>query len=417
MADAFASDDAAVDDGLAKIVTGMLERVDDLGDSLAELIDSAAGEHRLPLEDLHASCRAELRNVLRALAGEAPLYTTIGASTGRRLAQKDMPEAVVVTGYRMGFRHIWELLIAEAEATGLVDDKGLVAAASSIWRFQDIMIESAVSGYRAAATARIRTAAQEHSALLDALLTNRSLDLGMLQATLDVLRMPRYGWFAVLVAELPSAGPPALARTEEALRRSGFHSVWHLQTDAQVGIIQLGRPGQLEELAELLEGAVTRRAGLSPVYEDLYLTGAHRWYARAAMQSRGAGGRSVTVFDDHLVAVAAAAVPEIGQRLAGHVFGPLDELPQAERKVLIDALETWIDCGGSVEETAKRMYCHPNTVRLRLRRIRKHTGRSPADPKDVAELCLALYALRQKPAATDPARRGTALAASLHRGR
>jgi len=45
-------------------------------------------------------------------------------------------------------------------------------------------------------------------------------------------------------------------------------------------------------------------------------------------------------------------------------------------------------------EAGKRIYCHPNTVRYRLRRLQEHTGRSLDDPRTVAELLAALDALR-----------------------
>jgi sugar diacid utilization regulator len=41
------------------------------------------------------------------------------------------------------------------------------------------------------------------------------------------------------------------------------------------------------------------------------------------------------------------------------------------------------------------LFCHPNTVRHRLRRIEKHTGRSLSRPRDVAELCLMFEVWRQ----------------------
>ena len=64
--------------------------------------------------------------------------------------------------------------------------------------------------------------------------------------------------------------------------------------------------------------------------------------------------------------------------------------------MLLRTLETWFACGGSTEETAEALFCHPNTVRLRLRRLTEHTGRSLSNPRDVTELCLALHALRQE---------------------
>jgi DNA-binding PucR family transcriptional regulator len=170
-------------------------------------------------------------------------------------------------------------------------------------------------------------------------------------------------------------------------------------SDIQAGIVQLATAAQFDELVSVLEDEAVGRAGISPVYEDLYLTSANSWYAAIAMQSGRAGGRGVTVFDDSLVAIAAAAAPEITQRLARNVLGPLDALPRAERDLLLESLEVWMASGGSTEETARRMYCHPNTVRLRFRRIAEHTGRSTSEPLGIAELCFALYALRQNPGA------------------
>lgn len=78
------------------------------------------------------------------------------------------------------------------------------------------------------------------------------------------------------------------------------------------------------------------------------------------------------------------------------MFGPLDAVPPAEREVLLQTLESWFAHGGSTEQTASALFCHPNTVRLRLRRISEHTGRSLSTPTDVTQLCLALAALRQE---------------------
>jgi hypothetical protein len=389
-------------DGLAKLVAGLLERTDELANAMAERIRAAASDHGgdcVPLDDLRESCRAELRNILRSLAGQAPLDAEMCIDTGRRRARQNVPEATLLAGYRVGIRFVWELLITEAVATGLVSPEGLVTAASSIWVIQDAMIESTIAGHREATTERLRTTEQERSALVEALLTNRGLDAGTLLATADVLRMPRYGQFVVVAAEVPSVGRHPLARTEQALRRTNIHSVWHLRPDTYVGIVQLTASKQFGQLVEVLEGEAAGRIGVSPAYDDLYHTGSNLWFAKIAMQSGRAGGCPVTVFDDCLVAVAAAAAPEITQRLARNVFGRLDALPRAERDVLLDTLETWMACGGSTEETARRMYCHPNTVRLRFRRISEHTGRSTSEPQGVAELCFALHALRQNPEA------------------
>jgi len=69
--------------------------------------------------------------------------------------------------------------------------------------------------------------------------------------------------------------------------------------------------------------------------------------------------------------------------------------PTADREVLFETFRVWQDNDASVRSAAEVLICHPNTVRHRLRRIEKRTGRSLSRaPKDVAELCLAFEVRR-----------------------
>jgi DNA-binding PucR family transcriptional regulator len=97
------------------------------------------------------------------------------------------------------------------------------------------------------------------------------------------------------------------------------------------------------------------------------------------------------------VAVTVASTPEVMGYVAAGVLGPLASVPPGQRAVLLDTLEAWRDSGGSAAQAAGRLFCHPNTVRHRLRRIADVTGRSLSAPADVTELCLALEAVRQQP--------------------
>jgi DNA-binding PucR family transcriptional regulator len=73
----------------------------------------------------------------------------------------------------------------------------------------------------------------------------------------------------------------------------------------------------------------------------------------------------------------------------------VSELPDEERRILFDTFRVWQDTDASLSEIAKRLICHPNTVRHRLRRIEKRTGRSLSRPRDVTELCLAFEVHRR----------------------
>ena len=165
----------------------------------------------------------------------------------------------------------------------------------------------------------------------------------------------------------------------------------------QLGIVYLRTPRDLDALAEVLRQHAERRGGVSPSYDDLRLTGDALRFAKVAMRGGDADSGAVTVFDDSPVAVVSAGAPDVMARVVANVLGPIEALPAGERALLLDTLDAWFDCGGSAEEAAKRLYVHPNTVRMRLRRIAERTGRSITDPRGVTELSLALRAVRQTP--------------------
>jgi DNA-binding PucR family transcriptional regulator len=82
-------------------------------------------------------------------------------------------------------------------------------------------------------------------------------------------------------------------------------------------------------------------------------------------------------------------------KTVGAALKGFDELPDAEREMLFETFRVWQDNDASVRSVAEVLICHPNTVRHRLRRIEKRTGRSLSRPKDVAELCLAFEVHRR----------------------
>ena len=103
----------------------------------------------------------------------------------------------------------------------------------------------------------------------------------------------------------------------------------------------------------------------------------------------------MAVFDGSILATAAVAAPEDMVNSIGDVLKRFDDLPDNERETLCETFRVWQDNDASVSGAAEVLICHPNTVRHRLRRIEKHTGRSLSRPKDVAELCLAFEVHRR----------------------
>lgn len=382
---------------VGRLAAALLDRVDAIADAMVDRIRAEVPEYdekSVPRAELRRGCDSELRNVLGVLARRSPLDRTAGLFTGRRRAEENVPLPTVLAGYRVGVRFLWETFVAEAGGAG----DALVHAASAIWAIQDEITETMIVGYRDATTERLLAREHERSALVEALLAGMAIDTADLWAAADVLRIPRRGQFVVVAAEVPEISRQALPRAEKLLLRAGIHSAWQLRPDVHIGIVHLSAPGRLARLSEVLTAEAVRRVGISPTYEDLYRTGDSLRLAEIAMTSGRAAGRSVTLFDDNPVAVTVAASPDITGRFARTVFGPLAALPPDERAVLLQTLEAWFTHGGSTEETAEALYCHPNTVRLRLRRITEHTGRNTSDPRHITELSLALAAVRQREA-------------------
>jgi DNA-binding PucR family transcriptional regulator len=159
-------------------------------------------------------------------------------------------------------------------------------------------------------------------------------------------------------------------------------------------VVSLRRADALPVVLGLLGGGVRARAGVSPIYHSLGDTPRALHYARLVLGSLPAGAPAVAQFEQTPLRVLAAAAPGAAGELVRTVLGPILELPTQDRSSLLSTLQAWFDAGGSAVETGKRIYCHPNTVRYRLRRLQEHTGRSLDDPKAVAELLAALDALR-----------------------
>jgi DNA-binding PucR family transcriptional regulator len=77
------------------------------------------------------------------------------------------------------------------------------------------------------------------------------------------------------------------------------------------------------------------------------------------------------------------------RHVAGSILAALGQIPAGQRPVLLATLGAWLDNGGSASKAASVLFCHPNTVRHRMRRLEQLTGRSLSDPRGIAELSLA----------------------------
>ncbi len=395
------ADVAMADPGLVAVATALRARVPELSAQLTEVIRAEIYFYRIGSvvspDELRETCQANLEFVFRSLASDGPLDTTQAYSTGVHRAAAGAPLPAVMDAYRVGSRFIWNAIIDEAIHSEMLSSDALVRVTSDIWLVQDTFTQAMTSGYREEMTNQVLVHEQERSALVDALLDGRITDSTTLWEIAESLRINPHGSHVVVAADVPDIGHEALPTIENTLRARDIASAWRLLPSVQVGIVCLRQPDQIDRLVAALERVAAGRVGISPPYGSLDRTAHALRFARIAMNGALPKRISVVVFDANSLAVAAVSNPDVMQRVAGTVLGGLDVLAADDKAILLNTLEAWLGCGGSANDTADRIYCHPNTVRHRLRRIEERTGRSLSDPRQLTELCLALETERRLP--------------------
>ncbi|TDC98065.1 PucR family transcriptional regulator [Actinomadura sp. 7K507] len=79
---------------------------------------------------------------------------------------------------------------------------------------------------------------------------------------------------------------------------------------------------------------------------------------------------------------------------ADQIARPLSEYDSAHGTRLTETLRTFLDMGGAVGATSRALFLHPNTLRHRLARIERLTGRNPLQFEDRVALAIAVWAAR-----------------------
>jgi sugar diacid utilization regulator len=229
--------------------------------------------------------------------------------------------------------------------------------------------------------------------LIDALLEGRVRDDSSLAEVAGYLRLRKDGPFVVIAAEVRSDHVEPLTGIESKLRSLDVYSAWQLLPDWQVGIVCVKSEQQLDKVVALVTRMAVDRVGVSARFDDLRETPQALHFAKMTLLGRPAS--PVAVFDGTLLATAALAAPEVMAKSAGAALACFDDLSGEEREILFETFRVWQETDAAVIAAAERLCCHPNTVRYRLHRIEKRTGRSLSRPRDVAELCLAFEIYRR----------------------
>jgi sugar diacid utilization regulator len=264
-----------------------------------------------------------------------------------------------------------------------------------ISRFAELIAAAIVAGYRDEQKRQLLAEGSQRLSLVDALLEGRAFDEWSLREVAGRLRLPINGPFVVVAAQVLTVGAEPLRGIESKLRCLDIFSAWRLLPDVQVGIVHVTSDQKLDTVVALLSRTTTARVGVSAAFGDLRDTPQALHVARMMLRGPTDSASSVAVFDGSILATAAVSAPGVMVKSVGAALDLFTDLPDEEREMLFETFRVWQDNDASVHGAAEALNRHPNTVRHRLRRIEKRTGRSLSRPRDVAELCIAFEVHRR----------------------
>ncbi|MFE9337971.1 PucR family transcriptional regulator [Streptomyces sp. NPDC007063] len=167
-------------------------------------------------------------------------------------------------------------------------------------------------------------------------------------------------------------------------------------------------PGEVDgPRTAMLEGALAgRRAVLGVTVELGDAADSLRW-ARQALSLVESGTlpqAGLTRCEDHLVTLWLMGDPALAERLAVRQLAPLSGLTAGQRERLVDTLRTWLTTRGTAAQMAEILHLHPQTVRYRMRALKRVLGTQLGDPDQrfATELALRAQHLRRRASGRHP---------------
>ncbi|MER7011540.1 helix-turn-helix domain-containing protein [Saccharopolyspora sp. NPDC000359] len=259
----------------------------------------------------------------------------------------------------------------------------------SILRYTREIAFAAATSYAAAAEARGAWDARLEALVVDGIVR------GDAEESL-LSRAAALGWepsseATVLVGNAPSDDPPTIVyQVRSRAARLGCPVLLGVQGSRLV--VVFGSSGEErsdeEAAARLTEAFDEGPVVVGPTVSNL--AEAHRSAADAMSALRAVvawpTAPRLVPAGDLLPERALAGDPEAERQLVERIVLPLVDAGGA----LMETVDTYLEVGGVLENCARQLYVHPNTVRYRLRRVAELTGRTPSNARDAHVLRVGL---------------------------
>ena len=278
----------------------------------------------------------------------------------------------------LGGRDIWAYLVDQKLPPDV-----LYVLASGLFGFIDALAGAAAEGYLDEQREHARDWDTTRRRLITLLVQPDPPGDPAILAAADAASWPLPSSVAVISTDGTDA--------EQLARTAGSGAIATVIDDAIRMVVPEPRtPGRANHLAAVLAG---RRAALGPPVELRRARLSYRLSRRALQLQRADVLPSAGLLrcDDHLVTLVTEWEPGLTDRVAELQLGPLESLSPAEQEVIEQTLLAWLRAQGQVIATAAALHAHPQTVRYRMRKIRRLFGPTLDDPDARLALQLALH--------------------------
>ena len=335
-----------------------------------------------PLE-YHFALGAKLA-ALRELRPPTPVELEGSAAIGGERAEQGLTLDEALRGHRVAVGVVWERFGELARERGA--DVGCVLAFSeTLWRWADAVMDAVAASHRAVELERAREEQQRRDAFVLAVLTG----------SIDAAELRRDSAAHGLDPE--RAYLPFRARAQGSTELS-HRAALSLAGDAGLFTALDGDVIGLAARRPLAPPGVTVGVGAAAGLDALPASFAHAGRAlQTALAFRLEGVFSLA---DLSIRPAVLVDQALGDAFVSRYLEPLEALGRHGSDVET-TLRAWFDHGMRIDESARALFVHPNTLRHRLRRFEEATDADLRRATDVIELWWALERRRLESSADE----------------
>jgi PucR-like helix-turn-helix protein len=329
---------------------------------------------RLPAEALERAIRGNMARALTALRDLRPptdAELDQAAAIGRERAEQGLTVDAVLHAYRITVTAVWSRFGELARERG-ADVTSVLAFSETLWVWADAVMDIVGAAHREVELEQAREEQQRRDAFLLALLTG----------TLDAAELRRDSATFGLDADRPFT--PFRARGAGALSHRAIVAL--AGDDGLAMALDRDLAGIATRPPQALPGIAT---GVGPAVRLEALPAAFAMASRALQTAVAFGQEGAFTLADLSIRPAIVADEVLGDAFAARYLEPLAGLGRLGAE-LEETLRTWLDQGMRVDDTARALHVHPNTLRHRLRRFEEATGTTLRDPRHLVELWWAL---------------------------